>query len=496
MAAHRYWRLTGFAIKGNGPLELSEARWYVGGAPVDGSATLTCTIAPSGGSLADLKDGLSTSAVSWPLTAHSSSGFALTWDLTGSGSDVETLCLGSGGSSAAYPLDVVVQYSDDGMTWGTAQSVIQAAFPGVYALTPTVGSGIATDSYYANVSLLLHGDGANNSTVFTDASAAPKAVTRVGAAKISTAQSKFGGAAMSFDGTSDYLTVATHDDFEFGAGDFTEECFIYLTSLATAMVINKRANSSIYSGVNIYVSAGSAGAVASYDGSTWSVNLLSAAILSVNTWYHLALVRAGNAYTLYVNGSSAAGASAAGSVHANTSALTIGGTLNGAFCFPGYIDEVRITKGVARYTATFTPPTTAFGSTGYSVLPVDNQLLPRTRGVALAPDRLAGDLLPNGAASGNPRAEPFFDAYYGGLATVRGSVKEKNLPVNTPLHRRVLLLDQRSQQVIRETWSDASTGAYIFRGVRQDLQYTVLAYDYTQTYRAVVADNITPEMLP
>jgi hypothetical protein len=80
---------------------------------------------------------------------------------------------------------------------------------------------IPDDPNYASVSLLLHMDGTNGSTVFTDLSPVPKVVTRFGDAQISTAQSKFGGSSAYFDGTGDYLTVASSADFGFGTGDFT-----------------------------------------------------------------------------------------------------------------------------------------------------------------------------------------------------------------------------------------------------------------------------------
>ena len=81
------------------------------------------------------------------------------------------------------------------------------------------------------------------------------------------------------------------------------------------------------------------------------------------------------------------------------------------------------------------------------------------------------------------------DMYYGGLGIITGSIKEKNTPANTPLRRRVLLIDEASRMTIRETWSDAATGNYEFRGVKQGVKYTVISYDHLHNYRAVIADN-------
>lgn len=94
------------------------------------------------------------------------------------------------------------------------------------------------------------------------------------------------------------------------------------------------------------------------------------------------------------------------------------------------------------------------------------------------------------------RAVFFIDLQYGGIGTVYGTVKEKNTPANTPLRRKVRLIDERSGIVIRETWSDAVTGAYEFRGVKQGVPYTVLAYDHEHNFRAFAADNLLPDVLP
>ncbi len=90
----------------------------------------------------------------------------------------------------------------------------------------------------------------------------------------------------------------------------------------------------------------------------------------------------------------------------------------------------------------------------------------------------------------------FLDAYFGGYGLITGTVKEKSIPSDSPLHRKVWLIDEASGMVIRETWSNATNGYYEFRGIKQGVKYTVLAYDHTETYRAVVADRVLPEAMP
>lgn len=82
------------------------------------------------------------------------------------------------------------------------------------------------------------------------------------------------------------------------------------------------------------------------------------------------------------------------------------------------------------------------------------------------------------------------------LGCIRGTVKIKTEPSNTPAHRRVRLVRQGSGAVVRETWSDPVTGEYEFRGIDEFYTYTVLSYDHTGVFRAVVADGQIPELMP
>lgn len=83
----------------------------------------------------------------------------------------------------------------------------------------------------------------------------------------------------------------------------------------------------------------------------------------------------------------------------------------------------------------------------------------------------------------------------GGQHRIVGTVKVKGTP-NVPVHRRVVLINERSRRIVRETWSDPVTGYYAFEGIRGDVAYTTLAYDYTGNYRGVLADNLTAERMP
>lgn len=214
------------------------------------------------------------------------------------------------------------------------------------------------DPNFDSVSLLLHMDGSNGSTTFTDSSSSALAVTVNGNAQISTAQSKFGGASALFDGASDYLTLSSSTAFLLGTQDFTIECWVRLASTSGTQAIVTTADPTDAQGFYLGYDAGNylflAGASAS-----WSVNLTLGAP-TLNTWQHLCAVRSGNTFTTYRNGVQQATATSALSLTNTNNQIRVGGRANTSQWFNGYVDEVRITKGVARYTANFTVPSNPF----------------------------------------------------------------------------------------------------------------------------------------
>ncbi len=179
----------------------------------------------------------------------------------------------------------------------------------------------------------------------------------VGNAQISTAQSKFGGSSMYFDGSGDWLTVPYSQNINFGTGNFTIEGWLYLSSFA-----------------NAYYVLGGTWTTGTTD--EWLVQienngnmrfLTSAgtsfytAGITTGAWYHFAAVRNGSTVTLYVNGSSVGSYTNSNSIGSTSKTLYIGVQNNGAaWPWNGYIDDLRITKGVARYTSSFTAPTAPF----------------------------------------------------------------------------------------------------------------------------------------
>lgn len=216
--------------------------------------------------------------------------------------------------------------------------------PGMFAGGAGSSGG---DPYWANVSALLHMDGSNGSTTFTDETG--KTWTPNDNVQISTAQAKFGQSAL-FDGTSDWIDGPSSADFTFGTGDFTLECFVYFTaSGANLGVISFGGNLTIYLAstfTNIYF----------FDGV--SANVVQVPAPTLNAWHHVALTRQSGTLRIFCDG--VAGTSASFTNDITSTNMRIGASTTGGTHMLGYIDELRITKGVSRYNAGFTPPAAPF----------------------------------------------------------------------------------------------------------------------------------------
>jgi hypothetical protein len=211
---------------------------------------------------------------------------------------------------------------------------------------------VPVDPQFGSVSLLLHGDGTNGSTTITDNSPTPKTVTAVGNAQISTAQSKFGGASILFDGTGDYLGVGSNSAFGYGLSDFTIETWVYRNVSSSLQIITDQRVGvptqlvpTLYFNATTlfyYVNGG---------------NRITGGVVPASQWVHIALSRSGTSTKLFINGLQG-GATYADSNNYIDSPVRVGGANDGGSVasLNGYLDDLRITKGVARYTSNFTPP--------------------------------------------------------------------------------------------------------------------------------------------
>lgn len=224
----------------------------------------------------------------------------------------------------------------------------------------------------AYTKVLLHFEGSDGATTFTDDNigGSSHTWTAAGNAQIDTAQFKFGTSSGLFDGTGDYITTPDHADYSLGSSDFTVDGWFNCVAAGGSFVA-------------IVGHTGAAGTTA--DTSFWidrsNTNVITAGISdgssfftifgttqftnALNTgWHHVAFVRTGNTLKLFIDGTQEGGnLSFSGTVNNSSGSLSVGryGDQVG-FGWNGWIDEFRLSVGTARWTTTFTPPTSAFSA--------------------------------------------------------------------------------------------------------------------------------------
>jgi len=217
----------------------------------------------------------------------------------------------------------------------------------------TLGGGI-TDPYWANVSLLLVGNGVNGTTTNIKDSSSNNLTTTVnGSVVISTAQSKFStGSSVYFPGAGgDYLQTASNSVLVFGTGNFTLEAWVYTPSSNTTYAITDSRISGVgfwfgTDGTNSPLSVYLAGGL-----------LLSGGSVSANSWHYVVVCRTGTTINLYIDGTRVA--TTTNSTDFTSTRTNIGRHWSStSYNWNGYIYDLRITKGVARYSgSTMTVPT-------------------------------------------------------------------------------------------------------------------------------------------
>jgi hypothetical protein len=256
----------------------------------------------------------------------------------------DTALFVGGNSSSGYPAYVNGYLSNTRITKGS--DLYTATFtPPTAPLTTTVSGG--------TVGLLLN---YTNGAIFDNT--AKNVLETVGNAQISTTQSKWGGSSMYFDGNGDYLFInsSANNIMSLGTGDFTVETWVNFSNISNSPCICSGFVDASngwyfqYYSNNIEFALGGTAIIS------------RAATVSNGTWYHMAVTRSGGTLRAFLDG-----VQQGATVTGNTSNLNVTngfyvGILNSSFApttrtFAGYLDDLRITRGVARYTTNFTPPT-------------------------------------------------------------------------------------------------------------------------------------------
>ena len=202
-----------------------------------------------------------------------------------------------------------------------------------------------------NTSLLLN---FTNGSIID--STAKNNLETVGDAQISTSVKKFGTGSLKFDGTGDALVIPKSSPFDFGTGDFTIEAWVYPTATGgVKMIVDSRASDALEAYCFDITTTEKLDFIYS------SSRITSTGSIAQNAWTHVAVVRSSGTIKLYINGTVDGSATYSSAINAQQAIAIGGGRSTGGsgvtgYYFNGYIDDLRITKGVARYTANFTPP--------------------------------------------------------------------------------------------------------------------------------------------
>lgn len=499
MPVARYWRINQpTPLSKSSSLEFSEIGFFNGGVRVDSSAALSSSDAPQSGSLADLKDNSTSQLVSFAPSAWNKKGFALTWDF-GVATDIDSLRINAGSSQEASVFEFTLQSSSDGVTWDneTLASRIPHAGSGAPVSIPIDNP----DPFAAQTVLRLKGEGVEGSQSFTDRSQAANPLTVIGQVKNTYEDKLVRGASIFVDGNNDGLRTGSTPNFDFGFGDYTIEFFHKTTAYTNFFAAFMASGSPAFSfGERIfrYHNGDAVGVdrsvalVASGPNPAYQV-FTPFPVVALGKWTHYALCRQGLITRIFVDGFEVASYQFTRSDNFN----------NGGFTYffysdfdkqsaHGYFDEFCVTKGVARYTVSdpLIPLRAAYRGRMYTGSRVRAEASDSTADIKLFTPQNVNTTLRETA-----QTESRIDMIFGGRGVISGTVKEQSLPVNTPLARRVRLIEERSGYVVAETWSDAVTGNYSFANIDRSLTYTVVSYDHTGLYRAVIADRLTPELM-
>jgi hypothetical protein len=218
---------------------------------------------------------------------------------------------------------------------------------------PTTSSDGASSS---DVKLLVN---YTNAGIYDNAEMAD--LETVGNAQVSTSVVKYGTGSMYFDGSGDWLAGPPTPQTDLGSGNFTIECWLYRTASGAGSdsgIVSRGAPGNLNGFVFAYTSSNVLTFNFNYSGAI----VTGSTAIPLNTWTHVAVTRSGTTFRLFVNGTVDATNTSSNSQTLNAGDIFYVGRsgYDSSRIVTGYIDDLRLTKGYARYTSNFTPPTEAF----------------------------------------------------------------------------------------------------------------------------------------
>ena len=313
------------------------------------------------------------------------------------------------------------------------------------------------DIYADYTKLILLLDGTEGSTTFTDTSGSNLTVTGNGNAHISTAQGLSGGSSLALDGNGDYLTVASSTALGMWNYNFTVEGWFYPTTTQTGNRFLLDFRVATGNSFMLWCSQNSNNHKLGYSTEIGTA-FVSGGSLTTNSWNHFAVCRSGDTLYGFVNGVLGFTASETRTM-SSPQGVYVGSSVTSSQGAIGYIDNVRVTIGIARYISNFFPIydyDIEFFTDNYAEIGAIN------------------------------------DIEDGGGYQIIGSVTE----LGVPGPYKVRLFDRRSGRLVRETWSTAD-GSYVFSSIAyRHNAYFAIAHDHgTNPLNAAIADLITPELM-
>jgi hypothetical protein len=459
MAAHRYWRAIRLApCQPGGALELSGFHLLDAvGVRIDDSATLSASTAPEVGVLGNLQDADLVTSASWVATSVPN--LVLSWDFVTS-AEVTDIRL-AGDEPKRFLLCCKIQWSDDGTSWTTAIDLDYIIWPGVQALTTsedTTGQWITPRQ---SGLMTLSADKRTFTMISTGTYP-----TALGCVTKSSGVVQFEVLVGEAVGAYEPASVGLLPGDGWGLGTFMRD---QARSISYMRAATKSINGTVSAYGSTYTYGDVIGVVVDFGAAavTFYKNGVSQGVLSLpSTLANIALCPGASAYNEY----------------------DARGVLSGRnFAFP--------VAGASPWETTpliKTQPRAWADLVARSNLPMPVVGAKAAMSYGMVSHKPATNLT---IVSG--RVPDFRLGILGtGRGRIAGTVKDKASPSNIPAHRRVRLLRERDALLVRELWSDPVTGAYSFDFIDEAIPYTVLSYDHTGVFQAVVANNLTPELIP
>jgi hypothetical protein len=302
------------------------------------------------------------------------------------------------------PVAIIIFYNDQKKTTINSDDVIYSGKEFQIVKTPyrlkdrlDENGNVDINNYFnfgsnASIETSSHFD----SFIFTDETG--KDISSSGNAHIDTGEKKFGTASGSFDGQGDYLTVPNSPDFDFGYADFTIDGWFYFNAndVGYQCILDRRGTNP-ETGWIFYLEGNNQLSFLSTSktGIGWDNAVLhnTSVVPATGVWMHLAVVRNGDVFTMYQNGIAIKSGTFSGSIGTQTVSPSIGaGHASRGNYFNGYMDELRISKGIARWTENFTPPDEPYtASDEYTVLLLHFDTATKDSGATILPSDSTND---------------------------------------------------------------------------------------------------------